>query len=469
MNLKSILAKFKSGKALSDEEKKFLIANKDLLNESDAESVEDKLEEEEEDKEEGESSEGDDSEVDEEGVEKLVVDQVTKTLGSASKKAAKAIEEKAEKVAGNLVKAFLKKAEAAAGRKVNLSDDTVKASRQTAEFMKALLTKDAAAMSRLQGEYEKEYTAKYGEKFLETGDAADGGNLIPLPLMEEIMRIRQTQFGLARGKMRYLPMSGAGNTRRIPKLSGSVSVFWTDEAAKKRSTKPQFGLVTQTLKKLAAIVPMTEELLEDSAIDINSLLGELFNEAVAREEDEEFFNGDGTVWTGILQNTSVPSLEIATGTDFEDVTADDLLDLQDEVDSNVLAGSEYYMHRSIFSVVRKLKGTDGHYIYSRPSEGVPAMIWDYPYNLSDAFPARADTAPDTAFILFGNLRVGTVFGDKQQIRVKLLDQATVYDTDNTTPINLAQQDMVALRIVERVGYLVVIPTAMAVLKTPATS
>ncbi len=98
---------------------------------------------------------------------------------------------------------------------------------------------------------------------------------------------------------------------------------------------------------------------------------------------------------------------------------------------------------------------------------MPATIWDYPVVVSDAFPAAGSVGEGDAYILFGNLQLAAIFGDKQQIRVKLLDQATVTDTDGSTVLNLAEQDMVALRIVERVGYVLALPKAVTVLQASA--
>jgi hypothetical protein len=69
--------------------------------------------------------------------------------------------------------------------------------------------------------------------------------------------------------------------------------------------------------------------------------------------------------------------------------------------------------------------------------------------------------------LFANLKKAAIFGDKQQLRVKLLEEATITDTDDSTVINLAEQDMIALRIVERVGYVVALASAATVLKAQA--
>jgi len=293
-------------------------------------------------------------------------------------------------------------------------------------------------------------------------DDAAAGLTIPEELRAEVLRIKETQYGLARREMLYLPFSGPGNSRKIPTLGTSVSVHWTEELVKKTGTQPKFGLVTQILKTLAATVPFTEEILEDSAINLTNLVAVLFVEAVSKEEDLQFFAGTGTPWTGILNNGQVTVVyQEAAGID--NMTADDLLNMQDACPSGALAGAKYYLNRTVFNKVRKLKDLQGNYIYQAPQGTIPGMIWNYPYELSDAFPLAADVVEGAPYILFGNLKETCVFGDKQQLRVKLLDQATITDTDGQTVINLAEQDAVALRIVERVGYVIGLPKALVVL------
>ncbi len=245
-----------------------------------------------------------------------------------------------------------------------------------------------------------------------------------------------------------------------------MNVYWTDEGAKKTSTQPQFNVVTQTLKKLAAIVPMTEEILVDSAIDLNSLLGTLFAEAISKEEDFQGFVGTGSPWTGVLNNGDVNHVDAAG--DATQLTADDFLSLIDATPTGALAGAKFYLSRSALSQVRKLKDLQGRYIFQGPADSLPGTIWDYPYQVSDSFPAIGEVGEGDPFVLFGNLKQGVVFGDKQQLRIKLLDQATITDTDGTTVVNLAEQDMVALRVVERVGFVVALPKALSVLFASAT-
>lgn len=377
--------------------------------------------------------------------------EAIKELVSASVQ--EAIAKKVDAISADIVSKFTAGVEIQRKRAIAGQDNgkVKKADESTREFMKALFAGDTARAKAMSD-------SSAGV----SPDDAQAGLTIPTELRNEVLRIAETQYGLARRSMLYLPFSGPGDSRNIPVLGSSVKVFWTGEGGKKKATQPKFELVQQTLKKLAAIVPMTEEILEDSAVNLTQLLGQLFAEAIAKEEDLQFFSGIGAPWTGVLNNGAV-NIVYQNTLGVANLTADDLLDMIDATPSGALPGAKFYLNRTVLSVIRKLKDLDGNYIYQQPGMGLPATIWDYPYELSDAFPLAADVVPGSPYILFGNLKQGCIFGDKQQIRAKLLDQATITDTDDQTTINLGEQDMVALRIVERVGFLVALPKALTVL------
>lgn len=364
-----------------------------------------------------------------------------------------------EKIANRIASKFLSEVEGQRskffGKKVaKKGEDSADYKVKTVNFFKAVLN----------GETERAKTMTTS-----TGDTPKGGYLIPpAEFVADVLRIA-SEFGVARREMMYLPFSGPGNSRQVPALGTSVSVSWTNEAAKKGATQPVLNLVTQTLKKLTAIVPFTEELLEDSAVDLYTLLVDLFAEAIGVEEDAQFLAGTGSPWTGVLKNGSVQVVNMGTGEGFSAITADDLLDMTSKVKPSVRRGGKFYMHTTIMDVVRKLKDSQNNYIYQQPAGDAPGKIWGYEVVETDVMPALTDTAAATAFVIFANLKKVAIMGDKQQMRVKLLDQATITDTDGQTAINLAEQDVLALRVVERVGYVLALPAGVCVLKSGASS
>ena len=464
MSLVEVLKKFaKSGFAsLSEEEKSFLKENKSLLSPAQVKDLDGQADAEGDGEDEDGEGEGDgagegEGEGDEEGGidEKALKSMISKSVQSE-------ISKKMDAISDELVAKFVSGVK---DKRKKVSDVETKHSKEvqdeTRNFLKALVSKDATVLKAF-----KEKAAQFGT----TADDDRGGYTVPETLMTEILRIAEKTYGVARREMLYLPFSGAGESRKIPTLASSVSVFWVGQGVKKTGTGVTFDLVTQTLKKLVAIIPFTEELLEDSAIDITGLVAALFAEAVAKEEYFQFFCGTGAPWTGLLKNANLNVVNLGAGEDITDMTADDLLDMQDATPSGALVGAKYYLNREALSIIRKLKGTDGQYVWQRPADGMPGTIWNCEYVLVEAMPGKtAGLVASTAVVLFGNLKVGAIFGDKQQLRIKLLDQATITDGDGTTVINLAEQDMIAFRVEERVGYVVALPKAMTVLKTGVSS
>jgi hypothetical protein len=61
-----------------------------------------------------------------------------------------------------------------------------------------------------------------------------------------------------------------------------------------------------------------------------------------------------------------------------------------------------------------------------------------------------------------------LFADKKEYELKISQEATIKDVDGTTPINLFEQDMSAIRVIERIDIaLAEAAKAFAVLKTAA--
>lgn len=98
------------------------------------------------------------------------------------------------------------------------------------------------------------------------GVPADGGYAVPPDFRRDIIvKIMGEESLLGRTDQQV------SNTNNVtypvdetnPGSASGIQAFWTAEGAQKTPTKPVLGQVTTTLNKLAAIVPVTDELLED--------------------------------------------------------------------------------------------------------------------------------------------------------------------------------------------------------------
>ncbi len=309
-------------------------------------------------------------------------------------------------------------------------------------------------------------------KELTTADGSSpyGGYVVSAELSAEIRHLI-TEHGVARREMMNVQL--AKNSYKANNLVTDVSVVWVDEAAAIASKQVVLGQVELELKKLGAIVTLTSELIEDEEVDLFSFVGSRIAEKLAEAEDLAFFKGDGTAtygsFTGLLRNTNINSVTMAsTKTTFASVTTDDLIDMQDATPAGALGNAKYYMHRSIMSVIRKLKATTNEYIYTPISAQGPASLAGYPVVLVEAMPAKSATAVSTAFILFGDLKKACILGYKGAIKAKRFDAGVVRNVADNADINLISTDREAIRWTERVGYIVILPSAVTRLITAAS-
>ena len=297
-----------------------------------------------------------------------------------------------------------------------------------------------------------------------------GGYVVDRELSAEIRHLLP-QYGSARQEFFTVQLSK--NSYAANTLVTDVTVYWVDEAAAIKSTQVVLGQTPLTLKKLAAIVTLTRELLEDEEIDLFAFVGERVAQGFAKAEDLAFWDGDGSgtygSFTGLLRNASTNVVNMAsTKTAFSDITAENLLDMQDATPTEALANGKYYMHRSILSYVRKLKGSDGQFIYQAPGAGLPATIWNKPVVLVEAFPTSAQTAVSKNFVLFGDVKKAALLGYKGAISADRFNAGVVRNVADNADINLITTDREAIRWVERVGMVALLPTAVTRLKTAAS-
>ena len=299
-----------------------------------------------------------------------------------------------------------------------------------------------------------------------------GAVLVPELLAQEINHY-VIEGGIARREMRYMPISGPGNTRRIPVESGGVSVQWVDEGAAKPVTGLTLTQVNQTLEKLAAIVVLTDELIEDASFDIVSYTARRIGEAIAVEEDRVFLAGStiaGDPFDGVINAAGITPVTMDATEDVDDVTADTLLAMTYAVPKQARNGAKFYMHSDVLFRLQRLRidvfapgDGAGGYLVQPATASAPASIWGYPIVTCDQLPDANDVDPDDPFMFFANLQKTCAYGQKEPgLRIKLLTESTLIDSDGQ-PISLSQNDAQAIRCFKRTGYVPVLPEGIAVL------
>lgn len=297
--------------------------------------------------------------------------------------------------------------------------------------------------------------------YLRTSSNADGGYLVPPADFVKTIYDLEEEYGVARADATILQVNS--NSATIPYLAERIAVSTTSQGSAKPVSTPTWGQKTVSLIKKTALVPMTEEMIEDSAFDIMSIVADQFATEFAQAEDELVFT-DGT--SGIVNQVGIDVVHTST-TAITSVTFDNINEMIYNVPSKSRRGGKFYMNAKVLGVVQRLKDSNNQYIWQPNVNGaVEGAIWGYPVVLTEVLPSTLTANANVGYIVFGNLKYVTI-AEKGSIKLTTLTEGTI--TDGETTYALAQQDMIALRGVKRLNAVCVMPSAFSVLTTAHAS
>lgn len=194
----------------------------------------------------------------------------------------------------------------------------------------------------------------------------------------------------------------ASGDRKIPIVATTGTASWVDENAAIPESGGTFDQKTLSAYKLATILKVSEELLADSAFNLEDYIAREFARRFAVAEEAAFCTGNGTGKpTGVFDATKGASAGI-TAAKTDTFTADELMDLFYSLRAPYRSKSMWFMNDSTIKIVRKLKDNNGQYIWQPAlTAGTPDMILARPYKTSVAAPEA--TTGNTA-VLFGDFK-----------------------------------------------------------------
>jgi len=218
-------------------------------------------------------------------------------------------------------------------------------------------------------------------------------------------------------------------TRAIPVATDSGTATWVDEGGTITESDPTFSQKTLSAFKLATMVKVTNELLNDSAFDIAGYIAERFGIRFGNAEENAFLNGTGVSTTpgtpsqptGLL--SSVTAGTETTTANRSTLTFDDVYKLYYALKSPYRAKASFMCHETVMLNLMMLKDTNG-YIWKPGLEvGKPDTLLNHPIYTSAYMPAIAGTSADAGkkVILFGDFSYYWV-ADRQGRTVQRLNE-----------------------------------------------
>lgn len=201
---------------------------------------------------------------------------------------------------------------------------------------------------------------------------------------------------------------------------------WVAELeARPVSTTPNIGKWRIPVHEMYAMPDATQQLLDDSIVPLETWLDAKIADRFARAENNAFVSGNGVdkprgfltlanstdLTAGVEQIKTTVNGGFAAAPSGGDVLIDALYSLKAQYRAN----ATWFMNRATTRLVRKLKDSDGSYLWSPGiAAGQPATVLGYPLA---AFEDMPDPATGSLSIAVGDMRQAYQIVDRQGIRM----------------------------------------------------
>jgi len=289
---------------------------------------------------------------------------------------------------------------------------------------------------------------------------SDAEALIPEDASREILAA-VPESSAVMGLARRLPNMST-NQRRLPVMSAlATAYFVSGDTSLKETSEVDWDNKYVDAEELAVIVPIPEAVLDDAAFDIWGEVRPSLAEAFGIAIDQAVLYGTNipATWTtnlgaaGIVAGALAASqnASLANYTDMyeailgeTDAAASGLFGLVEE-DGFMVTGS--IAHLTMKRKLRNVRDAEGGLIFSTNMQQAGSYLLD---GAPCLFPTNG--AISATYYLISGQWNQLVYAMRQDITYKVLTEAVIQDAAGNIVYNLAQQDMVALRAVMRLGF-----------------
>ena len=225
-----------------------------------------------------------------------------------------------------------------------------------------------------------------------------GGLIIPKTLASEIEVALKAYGGMFEAAT-ILNTSHGGDLilPTVNDTSAKAAIVSEYDQSTKRA--PSFGsVVLKAYTYRTPIIPVSQELIQDSAFDLDALLSRLLADSFSRGVNEDLTTGNGTGKpTGIVTAATACTTQAAAAS----IKLDDIIDLIKSVNSAYARNGKFMFNRNTLWELAKIKDQTGRYIWQDSTrEGTPATLFGKQYVLNDDM---ADIGAGNASVLFGDL------------------------------------------------------------------
>jgi HK97 family phage major capsid protein len=267
------------------------------------------------------------------------------------------------------------------------------------------------------------------------GTDSAGGYLVPqeygtfIPNVNDAGYVRANAFivPMIRDKMNY------------PYVATDITAGAVNELQGGTSSNFIFGNVQLNTTKYMALVPMANELVNDTAYPMGNIIGQSFTKQFNIDEDTLFNTRINSVGNAYGLTGSASGTFTATVTSAEIFAQ--LISVLESVNTEYSNGAVFIVHPSIYWLAAQWKDSQGKPIFDI-SQPLP-KLHGFPVFKSNRFTNATTSTAGKVIIAFGSMGDGCILGDRMQLDIYEAKEGTV------NSISMLETDQTCFRGIER--------------------
>ena len=251
---------------------------------------------------------------------------------------------------------------------------------------------------------------------LSVGVDTEGGYLVPDTYEKNLVGALHDEMVIRRLAHVFTTASGS---HKIPVVASHGVANWVEESGEIPETNETFGQKHIGAHKLTALIKVSEELLNDSAFNLEDYFRREFARRISNAEELAFITGDGNGKpTGLFSDDEGAELGL-TAASATEITADEVINLYYSLRSPYRKKAVWLLNDSTINAIRLLKDKNGQYLWQPAlKEGAPDTLLGRPVYTSTAVPS---IGAGQKVMAFGDLKYYWI-GDREGISFRRLNE-----------------------------------------------
>lgn len=305
------------------------------------------------------------------------------------------------------------------------------------------------------------------EKALAAGDPTAGGFLVPTQFSTDVIELLRPSAVVRSLQPSIMPMP-MGSVK-VPKITQGATASYVGENANIGQTQEGTGQLTLTFKKLAALVPISNDLVRYSSPSADAIVRDDMVRAMATREDKAFIRDNGTNGTpmglrGWINATNhfnanatvnLANVTIDLGKAIQKLMAADVPLIIQQFPSGgpnqvqpVTARPGWIISPRTYMYLTTVQNGQGFYAF-RP-EMMTGTLWGFPYRVTsqvlETMSGDVETGGTQTEVYFGAF-AHAVIGEALALMVDASQEAA-YANSAGTVVAAFSQDQTVVRVIQ---------------------